>query len=219
MKQLLDEISAIRINPNAYEEWGDYRKKLTDIVIAGTSRGDTLAVYGAGSCNDIDLGRFAEHFSEITLLDINEEAMKSAVRRYGLDGFPKVRTEFFDFVGISEEDYERIAGRMNEVLDLTEAPITEEKLVMKLRPAIETFYGALERNLFRAPRYDAVLAAGLHSQLNQTAVSIWRNLCDRRGIETDPLHDPVSSLFHERTYPIIVRSPVSSFMTERARSI
>ena len=41
--------------------------------------------------------------------------------------------------------------------------------------------------------------------LAETAGSIWRSLCARRGIETDPLHDPVSALFHERTYPIIVR--------------
>lgn len=104
MKHILDKIAAIRTNPNAFEEWSDYRRQLTDIVIAGTSKGDTLAVYGAGSCNDIDLRRLAKHFSEITLLDLNEEAMKDAVSRHRLEESEKIRIECFDFVGISEPD-------------------------------------------------------------------------------------------------------------------
>lgn len=57
MKRILDKIAAIRTNPNAFEEWRDYRRQLTDVVISATTEGDTLAVYGAGSCNDIDLDR------------------------------------------------------------------------------------------------------------------------------------------------------------------
>lgn len=199
MTDVLGEIAALRSNRNAFEEWSEYRRQLTDIVIAGTEEGDTLAVYGTGACNDIDLGRLAEHFSEITLLDFNEEAMHEALKRYQLVEAEKIRTECVDFVGISENDYERLAERMREALD------SGVDIAGQLRPVIETFYTRLPDSIFRAPRYDVVLAAGLHSQLNQTAVSIWRILCDERGIETDPLHDPVASLLHVHTYPIIVR--------------
>lgn len=46
----------MRTNPNAFEEWSDYRRQLTDVVIAGTTEGDTLAVQGAMQPQD-DLAR------------------------------------------------------------------------------------------------------------------------------------------------------------------
>lgn len=199
MKNILDEIAVQRFNPNAFEEWEEYRERLTDIVIRGSAPGGTLAVYGAGRCNDIDLERLAGHFSGITLLDFDEEAMQDALRRYSLVGSKKVRTCCFDFVGISEKDYGRLADKIRRVLDSGQSAITG------MRPVIETFYAAHDNIIYRAPRYDVVLAAGLHSQLNQTAVSLWRMLCAERGISTDPLRDPVCDLFHMHTYPIIVR--------------
>lgn len=199
MKHVLDRIAAQRYNPNAFEEWEEYRRKLTDIVIGGISKGSTLAIYGAGRCNDIDLNRLADHFSEITLLDCDEAAMQAALARYHLAGEPGIRTECFDFVGITEDDYEKLAIDMNGVLDSGE--ITETTM----RPVIEAFYASHEDFIYRSPRYDAVLAAGLHSQLNQTAVSMWRTLCADRGMRLDPVCDPVCNLFHEWTYPIIVR--------------
>ena len=56
MKHVLDKIAGMRTNPNAFEEWSDYRRQLTDVVIAGTTEGDTLAVQGAMQLQD-DLAR------------------------------------------------------------------------------------------------------------------------------------------------------------------
>ena len=199
MKHVLDRIAAQRYNPNAFEEWEEYRRQLTDIVINGMPVGSTLAVYGAGRCNDIDLGRLADHFSEITLLDCDEAAMQAALARYHLAGESGIRAHCFDFVGITEYDYEKLAFNMSEALESGQEPETA------MRPVVEAFYASHESFIYRSPRYDAVLAAGLHSQLNQTAVSVWRMLCADRGKWLDPVCDPVCNLFHEWTYPIIAR--------------
>lgn len=217
MKEILKEIAAQRSNSNAFGEWRAYREQLAKILIRGMPEGSSLAIYGAGPCNDIDLACLAEHFSQITLLDMDEASMDKALVRYGLIGSERIRTQTFDFVGISAKDYEKLGRSMDRVLDQTSAGEEQTAAVM-MRPVIEAFYAELESGVFRAPRYDAVLAAGLHSQLNQTAVSMWRGLRQMRGLNTDPLHDPVCALMYEKTLPIIARFNQLLFYSARHKA-
>lgn len=202
---LLREIENTGRNPRAFEEWKTYRDRLTDLVIRNSDAGSTLAVYGAGRCCDIDLGRLAEHFDKITLIDLDESAMEDALRRYGLGEDGRVKTQVFDFVGIRSEDYRALAQAMERAL--TECVPEDAVLsaaVQRVGPAIESIYGRFRKGgPFRAARYDVVLAAGLHSQLNRRAVSLWHTLCAGKGFTPDPIKDPVSALLRGRT-PVIV---------------
>ena len=41
----------------AYKRWESYRKQLTAYIIEEVEIGDTIAIIGAGECNDIDLSK------------------------------------------------------------------------------------------------------------------------------------------------------------------
>ena len=77
-----DELLKTQTIPHAYENWAEYRRELTEYLTGVTDAGSTLAVFGAGSCNDLDLCMLREHFSQITLIDCQKESMFAALDTY-----------------------------------------------------------------------------------------------------------------------------------------
>ena len=67
------------------DDWSLYaahRERLTSALLeCATPDGGRLCILGAGKCNDVDLERLAERFSEIHLVDIDAPALASAVAR------------------------------------------------------------------------------------------------------------------------------------------
>ncbi len=174
-EELYRKLSDMLVLPNAYEEWADYREKVTNYIIEHSEEQRSLAVLGAGRCNDLDLAKLKEHFSFISLFDRDEEAMKEAVKRYGLENDPDVDIQVRDFVGISDEDYASYADLMiNELnkkgrdTDLEEvAPLMIEKLeeIFKKTRAHQADIGIQQ--------YDYATVLGVHSQLLNMLVWIW----------------------------------------------
>ena len=68
---ILDDIKQKFRLPDAYEDWREYRQLLTDTVIecGNGDQSKTIAIIGAGRCNDIDLKALCRHFEIITLVD------------------------------------------------------------------------------------------------------------------------------------------------------
>jgi hypothetical protein len=62
--------------------YAHHRERMTDAVLASAGRvGARLCILGAGECNDVDLGRLSEAFSEIHLVDIDPGALARGVAR------------------------------------------------------------------------------------------------------------------------------------------
>lgn len=120
--------------PDAWEEWSAYREQVTDYIIENSRPGTTFAVFGAGRCNDLDLARLCGHFSEITLFDVDEAAMREAAERCMREAAAQekefaaefehknewhrqnatIRIHPVDFVGIPKEDYIAFAALLLE---------------------------------------------------------------------------------------------------------
>lgn len=158
--------------PDAWEEWSAYREQVTDYIIENSRPGTTFAVFGAGRCNDLALARLSGHFSEITLLDMDEAAMREAVERCmrkaagqekelaaELAEFEHknewhwqnatIRIYPVDFVGIPKEDYIAFADLLlcgQEKMDLYEKSRAYVPDLSELR-------------------FDYTAALGVHSQL------------------------------------------------------
>jgi hypothetical protein len=68
-----------------WEGFAEHRARLTLLALeaAGPANdaGGTLAVLGAGNCNDLDLVALAARFREIHLIDLDEEAVRAAQAR------------------------------------------------------------------------------------------------------------------------------------------
>lgn len=84
---LYDEIKNNFVIPNAFENWTPYRMCISEYIASCAKRENetkkpTLAILGAGACNDFDLCYLSDYFSHITLLDYDESSMKKAMETY-----------------------------------------------------------------------------------------------------------------------------------------
>jgi hypothetical protein len=68
-----------RVTADFWREFADHRARQTDLVLE--AGGGTLAVLGAGNCNDLDLRRLAAGFDAIHLVDLDAEAVGRARAR------------------------------------------------------------------------------------------------------------------------------------------
>lgn len=167
-----------------FDVWSGYREELTDYIISSvedfyrkkklTNIGKrqfqtaydmeqiseelaakpTLAIWGAGGCNDIDLLRLANYF-RLVLIDHNMERIQAAKDRYGLKPEDCLLTDL-KFWDISKEDY-----LMFEALMKDKAPIDEvEEYIVELIHKVESIDYSL------LPNFDFSVAVGLFSQLN-----------------------------------------------------
>ena len=104
-----DELLKTQTIPHAYENWAEYRRELTEYLTGVTDAGSTLAVFGAGSCNDLDLCMLREHFSQITLIDCQKESMFAALDTYQLREDASLVLKEADFLGITPAEYREYA--------------------------------------------------------------------------------------------------------------
>jgi hypothetical protein len=65
-----------RKSAGLWEDFGGHRDKVTALVAA--AGGETLAVLGAGNCNDLDLVTLSSSYREIHLLDLDRAAVTQA---------------------------------------------------------------------------------------------------------------------------------------------
>ena len=102
MNNIYRQLKEKFIMKDAYSDWKDYRESLTDIVLSYP--GEKLAIVGAGRCNDIDVNKLYETFSGITLIDIDEEAMREGMARLDDVNIEKTEIKRLTLNGLYEED-------------------------------------------------------------------------------------------------------------------
>ena len=133
---IYDELLKFQIIPDAYENWTQYRNAVADYLLANTRPHTSVGVFGAGRCNDIDLRRFAEHFSSVTLIDADEAAMKFALRQYHLSDHPGFSLKISEFTGITPDDYRAFADELSSLLNVrgihTDIHVLADYAVFKL---------------------------------------------------------------------------------------
>ena len=72
----LDQQQRNRLNRDGWQSFAGHRRKVTELLVsAQPGKSGRLCVLGAGNCNDLDLGKLTEAFSEVHLVDIDGAAM------------------------------------------------------------------------------------------------------------------------------------------------
>ena len=170
-----------QVIPGAEKEWREYRTQVSAYLVENSGPGGSLAVFGAGRCNDLDLHVLAGHFDTVTLLDADKDAMCEAVRSYrkkakisaeAPGSGEKVRMQVLNFTGIAEEDYLAFG---EELLALAESACREEEeqCYLKVGRLLEKMYETavsydIEKCLTDGggcEKYDYAVSLGVHSQL------------------------------------------------------
>lgn len=172
---LYDQLLSLQILENAYKEWENYRQELTKYIIDCGKHGGSLALFGAGRCNDLDLKLLESHFSSIMLIDKDEKAMQHAIKQYQLEDSKVVKTRVIDFIGLTEAEYRAYADALvYEVRKLgrhTNCQQLAKFAINQLNHLYQKMIGRpvqLEDLLF-----DTSVVIGVHSQLISILEWIW----------------------------------------------
>lgn len=180
---LYKQIKENFILPNAFEDWREYREELTKFLIQEVDQvtlplsfsGNidleehlpTLAIIGAGECNDIDLKKLAEHFSKITLIDYNEEAMEQAIKTYNLEDSKQIELLSVSLDGIDDRDYEEFCEDLQTYVRLNQGNFSIEEFE---EFALSKLTGICQKRRqseipLESHTYDYIWCFGVHSQL------------------------------------------------------
>ena len=172
-----------------FNDWAEYRAKLTDFITENTEPGATLLILGAGKCNDLDLRKLADHAGSVILSDFREDTVEEAFRRYGVEPSERIRFEAADYVGITDEDYIEYTELLLDILQkLADTPGDSLKEIAgddldRMEQLLEKIY---ERNVDYEVHpaltpCDYVVVSGLHSQLNNAFRGIFQYV--RKDVE------------------------------------
>lgn len=178
---VIEEIKREFEIPGAFENWAAYRKEVTDLILESGARG-SIALFGIGPANDIDLRRLRERFGRIMLIDLDRESMERGLVRYGLQHCPKVELWDTSLSGVTMEDVAAFFETLyNQVVQggrtLTEAAFMEMSLAAleQIRRKVVSSREALRAKL-PAEHYDMVVSVGLHSQFWSILSYSWLTL-------------------------------------------
>ena len=185
------------VMPDAFGDWGNYRKQVTKILSQDITRdiigyepmkegftktkmqplykndGLSIAILGAGACNDVDLFELAEHFEHITLIDVDKEVMVRATEWMPEIIREKITIKNGSITGISDADQERFCERILSYVSnygSTMKQDTYNRLLMEELMGLGSRLYSNERmlaenGLLPVGGYDVVACLGVHSQL------------------------------------------------------
>lgn len=80
-QQIKQQKIANRASLKYFNDFAEHRRQHTNLILSSPTKGGRICILGAGNCYDIDLQRIAEQFSEIHLVDIDQDAISGAKTR------------------------------------------------------------------------------------------------------------------------------------------
>ena len=106
MEYKYKKFAKMTFDDTTYDDWKKYREYLAHNIIERIE-GDceSIIIWGAGPCNDIDLQYFVERFKQVILIDIDADAMLEGIKKQHLEGNSKIKTIQCDFLGIGDSEY------------------------------------------------------------------------------------------------------------------
>ncbi|MEG1148205.1 MAG: hypothetical protein RR090_08250 [Niameybacter sp.] len=172
---LYDRLIKLQEIEHAFSEWEAYRHQVTEFIIKDTSPEHTLAICGAGRCNDLDLERLTKHFKQVILVDKDVPSMEAARYRYNLEKDPNLKMQVADFVGIGDDAYRDYVDTLIEAVRKKGIQTDLEDLVKLALKQLQS----LEGQILTTPvelgiaSCDVIVALGVHSQLLNMLEWIW----------------------------------------------
>ena len=165
---------------NAWEDWTEYRSKLTEIILERNPK--TVMIVGAGRCNDIDLERLLKSAERVICMDVDDEAMKAAVTGIPADIQHMVECREVSLTGIGESDLDSFCDDMLMMARAKGRDLTLDyfraQMISCMNALKEKLIGSEEALLRYMPveSVDVVVCAGVHSQLFSTLSFFIRSL-------------------------------------------
>lgn len=158
------------IETNGSEKW-EYRKYwkshrnmlmklVNDEVIGIHNNNDSIAIFGAGECDDIDLRFLTSRFNEVYLIDKDIQAMENGKTNQQLTDSENSKITIvggFDFAGVSKQFYVELEELLskNQSLEMIISFIRNEANMLEMPNDLDGLKN----------KFTAVLSAAVHSQI------------------------------------------------------
>jgi hypothetical protein len=136
-----------RATADGWDRFADHRARQSELALDAGGR--TLAVLGAGNCNDLDLDRLAAVFETIDLIDLDQEAVRQARARQ----VPAVAARLVARTPID------LSGALADLPRWRGKTLSPAHVSALSRNAVDRILAALP------DRYDTVMSACLLSQI------------------------------------------------------
>lgn len=177
---LYDTLVENQYMENAYFDWKEYRESLTLYLKEQIPKGRTVAILGAGMCNDIDLDLLIDHVKELFLVDKMKINHVDIFSHYTNANKKKEKVKFLemDFVGITQEEYRIFSERLIQLVQIEKERTNIKDLAKMVSLHMKELYQkALKREIFATElSFDYIIAVGLHSQLNNLFAWMWEEV-------------------------------------------
>lgn len=196
---IYDELLKLQKIPDAFKDWREYRESLTDYIITTLKPGSTIAIFGAGGCNDLNLKRLQQHFSQITLYDREKTVLYEALDTYEIADKENIILKETDFLGITPGEYREYADDVLRMIQVdgkhTDMDEVAEYAILRMK---ELYQKAKMRPLsFGSKCYDAAIAVGVHSQINNMFAWLWQVYLEAVGKWENTVFDYVKKMNDE----------------------
>jgi len=181
---LYKELLRLQRIEDAFDSWKEYREKVTEYIIKNVDCFDSIVIFGAGSCSDIDLSIIENHFEEVVLVDIDYHSMNEGIKKYCLEKSKKIKVLKVDLLGIEEKDYKKFSK------DLEKSGADRDLAIKDL----EQYHSIIISNdikKLKNSKYKNGVVIGLHSQLNINFANIYEIYCEALH------HSPDISVFNQ----------------------
>src|SRR5262245_45166658 len=92
-----------RATSQGWALFSEHREKATHLLEGAAADNSRLCILGAGNCNDLDLKTLLRRYREIHLVDVDSDALTSAMARQKLEHCPAVHPHGgMDLTGMME---------------------------------------------------------------------------------------------------------------------
>ena len=93
-----------RTTRSQWQMYASHRQALERLIVPERRGNEAICVLGAGNCNDLDLKWLVESYRQVHLVDLDPDALASAVERQGVAGHAAIhRHAPVDLTGIADE--------------------------------------------------------------------------------------------------------------------
>ena len=196
---LYDQLTKLQVIEKAFIEWQTYRESLTSYIMKQLPNESEVALWGAGRCNDLDLEVLAKKCESIWLIDKNEEAMRNALKQYGLEENKKIKIKVYDFTGIKEQVYKDYADILVSEVRKKGLQTNIEELANRAISILDEVADCLKHNPIDISQIccDYTVMTGVHSQLIMMFDWIWQVILQTLEREEERVRQRVIALNEE----------------------
>lgn len=185
-----------------YLRWADYRVKINEFIKKHieNKQCESIFVFGAGECNDIDLKFLSNTFKEITLSDIDIASIEEGILRQRLSESVKAK------INVVQADYTGLdtIGFFDNITDQVNERKTEKEISGYIKTTISNMKNSEMLSAYKN-KYSMVLVLPTYTQLIYTQMeALLRILYQYNAYEVDDLNKIITSMYH--SMPEIINS-------------